>query len=232
MNDIRMVHCLFEQSGTFKKEFEKLGIHAEDYDLKNDFGQTDHEIDLFAEIEKGYEGKPSIFDNMSKDDIILAFFPCIEFETQKSLWFQGQSHSQEKWDDKKKLEWVMNEHETLHKFYILISKLAYIAIDRGLRLVIENPCQKPHYLTTYWPIRAKVIDMNRRDHGDYYKKPTQYWFIGFEPSNNLVMDEGMELTPLQTIGGNMKIDDTVSKTVNRSLIHPQYARWLIRTYIL
>lgn len=44
------VHCLFEQSGTFKNEFRKLGIDAEDYDILNDFGETDHIIDLFAEI--------------------------------------------------------------------------------------------------------------------------------------------------------------------------------------
>ncbi len=50
------VHCLFEQSGTFKNEFIKLGIPAEDYDIQNNFGQTDHVIDLFAEIEKAYGG--------------------------------------------------------------------------------------------------------------------------------------------------------------------------------
>ena len=45
--------CLFEQSGTFKNEFKKLGIDAEDYDIKNDFGQTDHIVDLFGEIRGG-----------------------------------------------------------------------------------------------------------------------------------------------------------------------------------
>ena len=72
-------HCLFEQSGTFKREFIKLGIPAEDYDIQNNFGETDHQIDLFAEIERAYEGEGSIFDNMGKDDIIMAFFPCIRF---------------------------------------------------------------------------------------------------------------------------------------------------------
>lgn len=46
-------HCLFEQSGTFKKEFIKLGIEAEDYDIRNDFGETDHVVDLFEEINRG-----------------------------------------------------------------------------------------------------------------------------------------------------------------------------------
>lgn len=48
-----VVHCLFEQSGTFKKEFLKLGYQAIDYDIQNEFGQTDQIIDLFAEIRGG-----------------------------------------------------------------------------------------------------------------------------------------------------------------------------------
>lgn len=45
--------CLFEQSGTFKNAFRKYGVEAEDYDVLNDFGQTDHIVDIFAEIEGG-----------------------------------------------------------------------------------------------------------------------------------------------------------------------------------
>ena len=47
------VHCLFEQSGIFKNEFKKLGYEAFDYDIQNDFGQTDYQLDLFAEIVGG-----------------------------------------------------------------------------------------------------------------------------------------------------------------------------------
>ncbi len=50
------VYCLFEQSGTFKNEFIKLGIPAEDYDIQDNFSQTDHVTDLFAEIETAYVG--------------------------------------------------------------------------------------------------------------------------------------------------------------------------------
>ena len=60
-----MYHCLFEQSGTFKNEFKKLGFKALDYDILNDFGETDHQIDLFSEIEKAYNNEPSIFDNIN-----------------------------------------------------------------------------------------------------------------------------------------------------------------------
>ena len=49
-----IVHCLFEQSGTFKNEFLKMGIQALDYDILNDFKETDYVIDLYQEIENGY----------------------------------------------------------------------------------------------------------------------------------------------------------------------------------
>jgi hypothetical protein len=58
------VHCFFEQSGTFKNEFIKLGIPAEDYDIQNNFGETDHMDDLFLAIEDAYDQKPSLFDNI------------------------------------------------------------------------------------------------------------------------------------------------------------------------
>ena len=48
-----IAHCLFEQSGVFKNEFRKLGIEAYDYDILNEYGQTDYQLDLFAEIRGG-----------------------------------------------------------------------------------------------------------------------------------------------------------------------------------
>ena len=47
------VYCLFEQSGTFKNQFRKLGYEAYDYDILNDYGQTDRMVDLFEEISGG-----------------------------------------------------------------------------------------------------------------------------------------------------------------------------------
>ena len=52
-----IVHCLFEQSGTFKNEFKKLGYEAYDYDIQNEFGETDYIIDIFGEIGGGVRWK-------------------------------------------------------------------------------------------------------------------------------------------------------------------------------
>lgn len=50
---VKRAILLFEQSGTFKNEFKKLGIEAYDYDILNDYGETDYQLDLFQEIRGG-----------------------------------------------------------------------------------------------------------------------------------------------------------------------------------
>lgn len=54
--EVKKWHCLFEQSGTFKRQFIDLGFSAFDYDILDDYGETDYKIDLFEEINKAYEG--------------------------------------------------------------------------------------------------------------------------------------------------------------------------------
>lgn len=66
-------HCLFEQSGTFKNEFKKLGIEAYDYDLLNEFGETDYQIDLFAEIRGGMRTSQVSLTVLTKKILFLHF---------------------------------------------------------------------------------------------------------------------------------------------------------------
>ena len=222
-------HCLFEQSGTFKNEFKKLGIEAYDYDILNDYGQTDYQLDLFAEIRGGYEGKPSIFDQISQDDIIIAFFPCTRFECQIQLYFRGLADGQKKWTDERKLISDMDLHEELHRNYLLISELSVLCIRRNLKLVIENPITQPHYLTLYWCIQPKVVDKDRTLNGDYMKKPTQFFFINCEPKNN-VLFEPIEYVP-QRVHERIRVTDKSRQTL-RSEIHPQYAERFIKQYLI
>lgn len=171
---VKKAHCLFEQSGTFKDEFINLGIPAEDYDIKNDFGKTDHVIDLFAQIRGGYKGESSIFDSISKEDLIIAFFPCIRFEASILLHFRGQAIQFKKWDNKRKMKNCMKLQSELTELYNLVNMLFILCIDKGLRLIVENPFSEEHYLRRYWCIPPTIIDKDRRIRGDYYKKPSQF----------------------------------------------------------
>lgn len=219
------VHCLFEQSGTFKNEFRKFGIEAYDYDILNDFGETDRVVDLFGEIRGGYNGEPSLFDAITEDDLIMAFFPCTRFEDQIVMGFQGCLNQMKNWTDEKRLEYDLRLHEELSELYELITKMALIAIRRGLPMIIENPAGTQHYLTRYWGIKPALIDKNRLLRGDYYKKPTQYWFINCEPQHNFIFE------PMIYHEGRKPIEYTHDK-VERSMISKEYANRFIREQIL
>lgn len=225
-----IAHCLFEQSGTFKNEFKKLGINAYDYDILNDYGETDFQIDLFAEIESAYDGNNSIFSNISKDDLILSFFPCTRFESCIPLAFRGELFQQKNWSDSRKLEYAMKLHNELHHYYMLISKLVLITIKNGLQLVIENPYTQPHYLTRYWCIKPKIIDTDRRENGDFMKKPTQFFFINREPFHNLVF-ECLDFVEFRTVD-KMLSHNGKNRQVCRSEISSQYASRFIRQYLI
>ena len=225
---IKDIHLLFEQSGTFKNEFKKLGFNAYDYDILNQFNETDNVVDLYAEIDKSYGGGQSIFDNIDKDDIIMAFFPCTRFEAQILLWYRGEAIQQKNWTLEKKLENNLSLHSELSKNYELITKLVIVCLRKGLRLIIENPYSEQHYLSRYWCIKPKYIDYDRTKKGDYFKKPTQYWFINIEPKNNLVF-EGIDIKKKKTISECFGKDNF---QVERSMISKDYARRFIQELIL
>lgn len=239
------VHCLFEQSGTFKNQFKALGIEAEDYDILNDFGETDHIVDLFAEIRGGYNGEPSIFDTFSKDDLIMAFFPCIRFENQVMLFFRGQAKQMKKWSLVQKMENCMTLQQELTDMYELVNKMFIICIRKGLRMIMENPYSEEHYLRRYWCLPASLIDRDRRQRGDYYKKPTQYWFLNCKPCNNFIF-EAQTLNEMPTSGfwakresrrATAKVFENYTgikctQKVARSMIHPDYAKRFIREYVI
>lgn len=136
---------MFEQSGTFKNQFIALGIDAEDYDIQNNFGQTDNVIDLFAEIESAYMGGVSVFDKIRKSDLIIAFFPCIYFEALQMPYYTNRNVNNKK-EGKEKFDIILDRIEKREKLYKLLYKLIAIVEIRGLRLIIENPATQPHYL--------------------------------------------------------------------------------------
>lgn len=225
-----IAYCLFEQSGTFKNEFKKLGYEAYDYDILNEFGEKDFIIDLFSEIGGAYDGRPSLFDKVTKEDLIMAFFPCTRFEAKIPLAFRGQMTQQKNWTEIEKLQYSMQLQNELSELYTLLSKLVVVCMRKGLRLIIENPYTQPHYLTKYWCLKPTIIDKDRTKNGDYYKKPTQYWFINCEPKYNLVF-EPLEYVETRVIEVAKGTDCTCRKT-ERSLMHPQYANRFIRQYLV
>lgn len=222
-----MFYCFFEQSGTFKNEFKKLGYEAEDYDIQNEFGETDHVVDLFQEIRNAYDGKHSLFDTIigGGTDTVLAFFPCIRFTRQMIMAFKGEQKQLQNKSDEFKLEYDLKLHKELGELYELITKLAIVCTRKNVPLIIENPYMTDHYLARYWAMKPQVIDWDRTKRGDYYVKPTQYFFINREPSQNMILEA-------QVDNRGYDITRQAPNCPTRSLISKEYANRFIREFIL
>lgn len=148
-------HCLFEQSGTFKNVLKDNGHTAYDYDILNDFGETDFVIDLFGEIDKAYDkllgvsDKPSIFDDMSPEtDFIIAFFPCTYFCDANSLRFRRYNGGKRLPFDLKCSETLIKRNANRARFFELYIKFCAVCQIKGLKAIIENPASGG--ATTTW----------------------------------------------------------------------------------
>lgn len=155
------------------------------------------------------------------------------------LSFRGQAKQMKEWSMKQKMLYDMNLLEEVKRNYDMVNKLFIICIDRGLRLIMENPYSEEHFLRRYWCYPPKIIDKDRRDSGDYYAKPTQYWFVNLEPKNNLIFEPitynhlGVGDT-IRSLNASMYPEgwEKLSLSKARSMIHPDYANRFIRQYVL
>lgn len=175
---------------------------------------------------------------MKEEDQIIAFFPCTRFENQIMLSFRGQSYQFKDWTYEQKMEYDMKLMDELRNMYMLVNKLFMVCMRRNIKLIVENPYSEEHFLRRYWCIPPTMIDRDRRDRGDFYKKPTQYWFINRKPSNNLIF----EAIPQNAIdckdavrtmhSDDWQVTGAKNRKVARSMIHPDYANRFIREFII
>ena len=225
-----IAHCLFEQSGTFKNEFLKLGIPAEDYDIQNNFGETDHQIDLFGEIEKAYEGGASLWDSISCSDLVMAFFPCIYFSAISQMLMSWGSINYRKLSVKEKTDEILKRSSNREYFFSLIVKMMSVAEQRGIRMIVENPWSEQTFLKANFVMSPSLVDMDRTRRGDFFKKPTAYWFLNCKPMIGYFTEQ-QDKERKRIMDAKSAIKAGLCSE-ERSMISPDYARNFICDFIL
>lgn len=224
------VHCFFEQSGTFKNEFIKLGIPAEDYDIQNNFGQTDQVVDLFQAIEDAYDNKPSLFDEIRGGDLIMAFFPCIYF-CQMSQYMQSLNSVNYRFlSESEAIDEIIKRQNKRNDYLVLLTKLVGVCLRKGLRLIFENPITGS-FLNNYFLKPPTIKDNNRMMRGDYYVKPTGYWFWNCENTYGESYQNDKQKKLTQQAKSRWTHTAGVCSE-ERSMISPDYARNFICDFIL
>lgn len=230
MNITGKVWCFFEQSGTFKNEFKKLGYDAVDVDIQNNFCETDYQIDLFAEIENAYDCKPSIYDEIGGGDLIMAFFPCIYFTgSTNPCYYTLENNNYRNLTLPEKLSKILERSKDRQYFFELLYKMVGVCLMRNLRIVIENPYSSTHYLSNNFFKQPDIIDKDRTLRGDFFKKPTGYWFFNCEPTYGFSIQKDKKVKRVWDCKSASKAGLCSEE---RSLISPDYARNFICDFIL
>ena len=223
LNDSLRVYLFFERSGTFKKAFEKYGFIATDYDLEAEHEEV-KKTDLFFEITKEYyDESSSIFAEIKKNDLIVAFFPCTYFSDQSQLISRGDSFGMKGFSQYEKLERSMKDMTVRADFYQTLCRLCMIVERKHFKLIIENPYGKVNFLKQFFPIKPGLIIKNRMLWGDFFKKPTQFFFINCTPNFFL-----------ERVCANPKENNPIEKNhgFSRSKISNRFAENFIESVIL
>lgn len=159
----------------------------------------------------------------------MAFFPCIFFCESNTINFRLDAHNYRKLDVRGATQKICERSQSRDVFFRLATKMVCVAIERGLSLIMENPYSSQSYICNNFVLPPTVIDKNRMLRGDYFEKPTAYWFVGCEPTNGSSLQPDKEK---RTIRKAKSAPSQGLCSEERSLISPDYARNFICDFIL
>lgn len=162
-------------------------------------------------------------------DLIMAFFPCIYFCATSQMAFSWGYTNYRKLDVRQAADKIIERSENRERFFVLAIKMLTIAKSKGMRLIMENPWAEQTYLKANFVTPPSLIDNNRRIRGDYFEKPTAYWFINCEPTQGKSYQCDKPKKIIMSTKGSKQAGIC---SEDRSMIHPDYARNFICDFIL
>lgn len=174
-------------------------------------------------------GGQSVFDSISCEDLIMAFFPCVYFSCLSQMSISWEYHNYVNMTTKEATDMILERSKNREYFFGLAAKMLCVAKERGLRLIMENPWSMQHFLKSNFVVAPTFIDKDRSLRGDIYKKPTAYWFINCNRTNGLTIqkDKSVKRIVDQAHGAHAGLCSE-----ERSMIEPDYARNFICDFIL
>lgn len=134
-------------------------------------------------------------------------------------------------DIRRKTQAILDRSVNRQYFYTLLIKLFCVVQERDIRMIVENPYSGQHYLilSQNFVMPPTIIDHNRMLRGDYFEKPTAYWFIKCKPTEGFTMQMDKKK---KTIMGSKQASKAGLCSEERSMISHDYARNFICDFIL
>ena len=131
---------------------------------------------------------------------------------------------------KQKTDKILQRSKDREYFFSLIIKMFAIAKERGIRMIVENPWAEQTYLKSNFTLPPSIVDMDRTRRGDFFKKPTAYWFICCDPMEGCFTEQQDKERKRIMDAKGAKEAGLCSE--DRSMISLDYARNFICDFIL
>ena len=61
--------------------------------------------------------------NIDKDDLIMAFFPCIEFSCVAQMWFSAGQRDYRNWKTERMIDYMLKKNAARSRMFDLLYKL-------------------------------------------------------------------------------------------------------------
>lgn len=175
-------------------------------------------------------GGISVFDNITKDDLVFAFFPCIYFSAISQMSMSFGATNYRKLSIKEKTDKILERSANRENFFRICVKMISVAMQKNIRLIMENPWSEQTFLKANFVMPPSLVDMDRTKRGDVYKKPTAYWFVNCEPTHGESFQKPK--AKVKTIMSSRGSSEAGICSEERSMISPDYARNFICDFIL
>lgn len=131
---------------------------------------------------------------------------------------------------RQKTDKILQRSKDREYFFSLIVKMFAIAKERGIRMIVENPWSEQTYLKSNFILPPSMVDMDRTRRGDFFKKPTAYWFVCCDPMEGYLTEQQDKERKRIMDAKGAKEAGLCSE--DRSMISPDYARNFICDFIL
>jgi hypothetical protein len=132
-------------------------------------------------------------------------------------------------DLNEKFNAIIERADKRNNFYKLLYKFVGIIEKRRLRLIIENPFSSLHYLHNNFLKEPDFVDRDRRRRGDYFVKPTGFWYFGCRPTFGCSYQRSKK----ELVVWEAKSASQAGLcSEERSMISPDYARNFICDFII
>lgn len=125
---------------------------------------------------------------------------------------------------------IIERQNNRNKYLVTLTKFVGVCLKRDIRMVFENPITGS-FLNNYFLKGPDVKDNNRMLRGDYYVKPTGYWFWNCEPTHGFTEQNDKEQKLVKYAESRWEQKGGMCSE-ERSMISPDYARNFICDFIL